>query len=67
MDRRSKLLFMKDILDHMQTCFDEWQAADGSASSFLADSIDRDLNEFRRMCHSLRGDATSRERCLAAC
>jgi hypothetical protein len=59
---------MKDILEHMQTCFDEWQTADNRSAGFLADSLDRDLTEFRRMCHSLRGESAScHDRCLAAC
>ena len=54
MDRRGKLQMMKDILDHLGLCFDEYQQADGGRDLLLADSIQRDLNEFRRLCDSLR-------------
>ena len=53
MDRNQTLL-MKDILEHVQECFDQWQQADARTSRFLVEAIDRDLHEFRRLCGSLR-------------
>ena len=59
MDRKTKILCMKDILEHLGDCFDEWQQADSQDERYLADSIERDLNEFRRLCHSMRRDTGS--------
>lgn len=53
MDRQSKLLWMKDILEHIGTCHDQWQFADTNTERFLAESIRRDLDEMRRVCDSL--------------
>jgi hypothetical protein len=54
MDRRGKLLLMRDVLEHLGACFDEWQLADSRSEPLLADSIERDLHEFQRLCLSLR-------------
>ena len=56
MDRRTKFLWMKDILDHLGHCYEQWQVADEMNEQFLAESVKRDLNEFRRLCESLSGD-----------
>jgi hypothetical protein len=58
MDRKTKLLWMKDILEHLGDCFEEWQLADPQSERFLAEAIERDLDEFRRLCSSLRRDAS---------
>ena len=54
MDRRRKLLLMQDILEHLGSCFSEWQHVEGGQQPYLAEAIERDLNEFRRLCDSLR-------------
>ena len=54
MDRKTKFLWMKDILDHLGDCFEQWQGADDRTERYLADSMQRDLDEFRRLCESLR-------------
>lgn len=56
MDRQAKFLWMKDLLDHIGQCHDQWQFADPCAERYLADSIRRDLEEFRRLCDSLRNE-----------
>ena len=56
MDRQNKLMWMKDLLDHLSLCCDEWQGAEGRMERYLADSIERDLDEFRRLSVSLRRD-----------
>ena len=69
MDRRKKLLFMQDILEHLGNCFDQWQSADTTSERFLVDSIERDLDEFRRLCESLKvapKDTAARGEVLAA-
>ncbi len=57
MTRHAKLLWMKDLLDHMHRCQEQWQTADDRMEVFLADSLRRDLDEFRRICDSLRRDS----------
>ncbi len=60
MDRQAKFLWMKDLLAHLSQCHDAWQSADERTESYLADSIRRDLDEFRRLCESLRSDTKQR-------
>ncbi|MEX2121269.1 MAG: hypothetical protein WD847_16875 [Pirellulales bacterium] len=62
MNRRARLMWMKDILEHMTECHREWQTADGRVEQYLADSIQRDLDEVRRLCQSLRSDLSAGER-----
>jgi hypothetical protein len=62
MDRKTKLLWMKDILEHLGECCDEWQLADPQSERFLAEAIERDLEEFRRLCSSLRRETHSATR-----
>lgn len=57
MTRHAKLLWMKDLLEHMNRCQEQWQTADDRMEVFLADSLRRDLDEFRRICDSLRRDS----------
>ena len=59
MDRHRKLLSMKDVLDHLGRCYEQWQVADPEADQYLAESIERDLDEFRRLCRSFRQEASS--------
>lgn len=56
MTRRSKFLWMKDLLEHMHCCHEQWQSADERRERLLADSMRRDLEEFRRLCDSLQDD-----------
>ena len=57
MTRQAKFLWMKDLLEHMGRCQEQWQSADQRMESFLADSLRRDLDEFRRICDSLRHES----------
>lgn len=57
MTRHAKLLWMHDLLDHMHRCQEQWPTADDRMEVFLADSLRRDLDEFRRICDSLRRDS----------
>jgi hypothetical protein len=50
---KEKLNLLRDLLEHMGTCCDEWQAADGQMETLFASSLRRDLAEFRRLCDSL--------------
>ncbi len=61
-NRRTTLLWMKDLLEHMSRCHDqlEW-ASDGDTQSFLADALLGDLNECQKLCEQLR-TAPSRDR-----
>lgn len=55
MDRYSKLNLMKDILDHLRNCYEQWSLADAHSEHYLAESMKRDLDEMRRLCDSMRG------------
>lgn len=60
-DRRTTLLWMKDLIDHMHRCHDQLQwAADGPASTYLTESMMVDLTECRRLCERLQVAPTSR-------
>lgn len=63
MDRHRKFLWMRDIIEHIESCYDEWRQTEGDGERRLADMIQRDLDQCRRLCESLRGDAESRELC----
>ena len=54
MDRQTKFLWMKDLLEHLGQCYDQWQSADHRSEQYLADSMKRDLAEFQKLCDSLR-------------
>ena len=54
MDRYAKFVWMKELLARLDRCQAQWQAAEGATEQFLAESIKRDLGEFRRLCESLR-------------
>jgi hypothetical protein len=56
MDRHAKLVWMKEVLEHLRDCQQEWETAQGPTERFLAESIHRDLDEVRRICDSLRRD-----------
>jgi hypothetical protein len=68
MDRQARFLWMKDLLEHISDCHEQWQAADPAAERFLADAVRRDLDELRRVCESLDGQRPHRltERFAAA-
>jgi hypothetical protein len=57
MDRKNKLLWMKDILEHLTDSVNDLQRAEADEERFLADAVQRDLEEFRRLFGSLRRDA----------
>lgn len=54
--RQEKFHWMKDILEHLGDCYEQLQMADPDSDHYLAESINRDLEEFRRLCNSLRRD-----------
>jgi hypothetical protein len=54
-DRRTTLLWMKDLIDHMNRCHDQLQwAGDGPSASYLTESLLVDLTECRRLCEQLQ-------------
>ena len=54
-NRHKTLLWMKDLLDHMNQCHEQLQwAADNATESFLADSLLVDLSECQKLCEQLR-------------
>ena len=60
MDRQTRFLWMKDLLDHLAECHDQWQAADPAIERYLAEAVRRDLDELRRLCDSLAGESFGR-------
>ena len=56
MDQHTKCLWMKQLLERLQVCHDQWQSTAGAPNRHLARSIERDLRQFRWLCQSLRRD-----------
>jgi hypothetical protein len=52
-DRQNKLHWMRDILDHLRRSQEQLPQANAASQRFLAESMKRDLDEFRRLCDSL--------------
>ncbi len=54
-NRRTTLLWMKDLIEHMSRCHEQLQwAADGPSASFLTEAMLVDLSECRHLCERLR-------------
>jgi hypothetical protein len=65
-NRRTTMLWMKDLIEHMNRCHEQLQwAADGRTQSFLTESLMTDVTEFQRLCEELRS-APAKERSLLA-
>ncbi|MDR3634166.1 MAG: hypothetical protein P4L84_10190 [Isosphaeraceae bacterium] len=65
-DRRQTLLWMKDLIEHMNCCHEQLQwAADGPSESYLAESMLVDLTQCQRLCEELRA-GPRKGRALAA-
>jgi len=62
MNRRDKLLWMKEILEHLEDCHHQWLLAGEDAGNYLADAMKRDLDEVRRLCDSLKSESVRRQR-----
>jgi hypothetical protein len=59
-NRRTTLLWMKDLIEHMSRCHEQLQwAADGPSESFLTDAMLGDVSEFQRLCQELRSSPAS--------
>jgi hypothetical protein len=53
--RRDTLLWMKDLIEHMNQVHDQLQwAGDGRTESFLTETLLTDLVECQKLCHELR-------------
>jgi hypothetical protein len=67
-NRHEKLLWMKDLLEHMNRCHEqlEW-ASDGPTTAFLTESLMVDLTECRRLCEELRPGQLPRAAMAGAC
>ncbi len=64
--RRNTLLWMKDLIEHMNQVHDQLQwAGDGRTETFLAESLLVDLAECQRLCQELR-DRPRRSRPMVA-
>jgi hypothetical protein len=67
-NRRTTLLWMKDLIEHMRQCSDqlEWDP-EGPASTFLTESLIVNLTECRKLCDELqdKGNPASNSRSFA--
>lgn len=54
-NRQNTLLWMKDLIDHMNRCHEQllW-TSDGATETFLTDAMMGDLTECRRLCEQLQ-------------
>jgi hypothetical protein len=52
--RQNTLIWMKDLIEHMNRCHEQLQWADRSSASFLTESLLVDLSECRRLCEQLQ-------------
>jgi hypothetical protein len=52
-DRERKLLRMRDLLEHMADCHDQWAWSNEADPGVLADLMLRDLEQIKRICVSL--------------
>jgi len=53
MSREAKLLYMQDLVEHLGRCCEQWQHADRASTPYLAATMQRDLQEFQRLCTAL--------------
>jgi hypothetical protein len=54
-DRENTLLWMKDLIEHMNQCHEQLQwTAEGPGESFLTEALLVDLTECLRLCQQLR-------------
>ncbi len=57
-NRRNTLLWMKDLIEHMNQCHEQLQwAGEGQTQSFLTESLLVDLVQCQRLCEELRQPA----------
>jgi hypothetical protein len=57
-NRRHTLLWMKDLLEHMNQCHEQLQwAADGQTEAYLAETLLVDLTECQKLCEQLKPPA----------
>ena len=66
-NRHKTLLWMKDLLDHMNQCHEQMQwAGDNATEAFLAEKLMVDLSECQKLCEQLRSRPQSRAGLFAA-
>ena len=54
-NKRHTLLWMKDLLDHMNQCHEQLQwAADGATEAYLAETLLVNLTECQKLCEQLK-------------
>ncbi|WP_435010314.1 hypothetical protein P12x_001567 [Tundrisphaera lichenicola] len=54
-NRRNTLLWMKDLLDHMNQCHEQLQwASDGATEAYLAETLLVNLTECQKLCEELK-------------
>ena len=54
-NRQHTLLWIKDLIDHMNHCQEQLRwASEGPTAEFLTESMMVDLSECRRLCQELR-------------
>jgi len=63
-NRRTTMLWMKDLIEHMNRCHEQLQWADSRTQPFLTESLMTDLRQFQQLCEELHS-SSPRERPLA--
>lgn len=71
MDRRDTALRMREVLEHLNRCCEQWQLADCASDQLAIQAIERDLAELQRVCRiarrqSLEADPTLDDPCVRA-
>ena len=60
--RRNTMLWIKDLIEHMNRCHEQLQWADSRTQPFLTESLLTDLTECRRLCEELRSSSPADRR-----
>ncbi len=54
MDRRESVLWMREVLDHLNRCCDQWQSTERGSEQLAIQAIERDVAELQRVCRIAR-------------
>lgn len=54
MERRETVLWMREVLEHLNRCCDQWEVSGSRAEQMAIQSMERDLAELQRICRTAR-------------
>jgi hypothetical protein len=66
MDRQATFLWMQDLLERLADSHRQWEAAGPRCDRYMAETMCRDLDELRRLCHWLPAERSVNDRTLVA-